>query len=168
MKTIFIFLLIALIACKGKNQNQQTTDSLVVNDTTPVVTPPADTTTTPADTTQPADTGVVAPGKGVPPGKVYSNKRFKDVTVEKIGTHKFRIKGKAQVFEAAFSWVVEDGHNEIKKGHEMTDAGAPAFGNFSFTVDVAKQRKNSTLHMILFEASAKDGSRQYELPILLY
>jgi hypothetical protein len=50
----------------------------------------------------------------------------------------------------------------------MTDAGAPAWGNFSFTVDAPKKNANSTLHLILFELSSKDGSRQYELPILLY
>ncbi len=50
----------------------------------------------------------------------------------------------------------------------MTDMGAPEWGNFSFTVDVEKKRPNSTLTLILFESSAKDGSRQFELPILLY
>ena len=98
---------------------------------------------------------------------VYSNERFKNVYVEKISDTSFRINGKAQVFEAAFSWVVEDGHNELESGHGMTDAGAPEFGNFSFVVNVKKQRQNSTLHLILFEASAKDGTRQYELPVPL-
>jgi hypothetical protein len=98
---------------------------------------------------------------------VFSNARFKSVYVERINDTSFRITGKAQVFEAAFSWVVEDGHNELKSGHGMTDAGAPEFGNFSFVVNAKKQRENSTLHLILFEASAKDGSRQYELPVPL-
>lgn len=98
---------------------------------------------------------------------VFSNTRFKNVYVEKINDTSFRITGKAQVFEAAFSWVVEDGHNELIKGHGMTDAGAPEFGNFSFVVNAKKQRANSTLHLILFEASAKDGSRQHELPVPL-
>ena len=102
------------------------------------------------------------------PSKTYSNERFKEVTVEKTGDHKFLINGKGQIFEGAFSWVVEDGHEELKKGFTMTDAGAPAWGNFSFTVDVPKKRANSTLHLILFESSPKDGSRQYELPVLLY
>jgi len=62
---------------------------------------------------------------------------------------------------------VEDGHDELKKGFEMTDAGAPEWGNFIFTINVAKKRPNSTLHLIIFESSAKDGSRQHELPILL-
>jgi hypothetical protein len=98
----------------------------------------------------------------------YSNQRFRDVTVEKTGGHTFLIKGKAQVFEASFSWVIEDGHDELDKGHQMTDAGAPDWGNFSFTVTAPKERSNSTLHVVLFEVSAKNGSRQHELPVFLY
>lgn len=98
---------------------------------------------------------------------VYSNKRFKDVTVERIGEHKFLVQGKAQIFEANFGWVVEDGHYELQNGYEMTDAGAPAWGNFKFTINVEKKRENSTLHLILFESSPKDGSRQFELFIPL-
>jgi hypothetical protein len=103
----------------------------------------------------------------MPIGKIYSNKRFKDVSVEAISEHKFRIRGKAQVFEANLSWVVEDGHEELKKGFQMTDAGAPEWGKFDFTIEVKKKRENSTLTLILFESSARDGSRQYELPIAL-
>jgi hypothetical protein len=103
-----------------------------------------------------------------PAPKKYSNARFKEVTVERTGDHQFLIKGKAQVFEANISWVVEDGHEELKKGFQMTDAGAPAWGNFTFSIDVQKKQPNSTLTLILFESSAKDGSRQHELPIRLY
>jgi len=165
MKKIFIISAFAFAACTDSNTNQtkvtetittqepKKTDTIVKHDTIIKKTP---------------DTIVQLPPKDTAKPKVYSNKRFKDVIVKKIGNHKFQITGKAQIFEAAFSWVVEDGHNEIKKGFEMTDAGAPAFGKFSFTVDVAKVRANSTLLLILFESSAKDGSRQYELPVLLY
>lgn len=105
----------------------------------------------------------------IPPApKIYANARFKGVTVEKTGSHQFLIKGKAQVFEANISWAVEDGHDELKKGFVTTDAGAPEWGNFTFSIDVNKKRKNSTLTLILFESSAKDGSRQHELPIFLY
>jgi len=99
--------------------------------------------------------------------KEYSNARFKEVTVQKIGDGRYSVQGKAQVFEASFSWVVEDGHNELNKGHQMTDAGAPEWGKFEFTVEARKQRANSTLTLVLFEISAKDGSRQHELPITL-
>jgi hypothetical protein len=100
--------------------------------------------------------------------KAYSNERFKEVSIARIEDHKFQVKGKAQVFEATFSWVIEDGHEELQKGSQMTNAGAPEWGEFSFTVEAEKKRDNSILTLILFESSPKDGSRQYELPIMLY
>lgn len=148
MKSSFIFLLL-FASCADtvqENQTESQADSLVID--TPVIRPEII-----------KDTVTIA---------TFSNERFQEVTVEQIAPHRFTIKGKAQVFEAAFSWVVEDGHNELKKGFEMTDAGAPAWGNFQFTVEVEKERSNSTLMLILFESSPKDGSRQYELPIRLY
>ncbi|MES2430741.1 MAG: Gmad2 immunoglobulin-like domain-containing protein [Bacteroidota bacterium] len=102
-----------------------------------------------------------------PASKIYFNKRFKDVTVTKINANRFRIKGQGQFFEANFNWVVEDGHEELKKGFEITDAGAPEWGKFEFTIEIEKIRLNSRLMLILFELSAMDGSRQYELPIVL-
>ncbi|MEX2232537.1 MAG: Gmad2 immunoglobulin-like domain-containing protein [Cyclobacteriaceae bacterium] len=103
----------------------------------------------------------------LPPVKSYSNVRFKDVTVEKVGPNRFTIEGKGQIFEASFSWVVEDGHEELQQGFQMTDAGAPEWGKFKFTIEAQKKRTNSTLTLILFESSPKDGSRQHELPIVL-
>ena len=99
--------------------------------------------------------------------KKYSNARFREVTVEKIAENKFRVKGEAQIFEANFSWIVEDGHSELKSGFEQTDAGAPAWGKFDFSFEVSKFNKNSTLTLILFEASGEDGSPQHQLPIPL-
>ncbi len=99
---------------------------------------------------------------------VYGNARFKNVTVEKTETTLSSISGKGQAFEATISWVVEDGHDELLKGFVTADMGAPEWGNFSFTIDIAKKRENSTLTLILFESSAEDGSRQYELPMRLY
>ena len=164
MKCLPILLAIALAGCNASDQpkeNEVTTDSVLTRDTIA------------GEKEQPDKIETEKPGIARPPAppsapKIYSNKRFKDVTVEKTGEHSFLIKGKGQIFEANFSWVVEDGHEEIKKGYQMTDAGAPEWGNFSFTIDVEKKRANSTLHLILFEISAKDGSRQYELPIFLY
>lgn len=100
--------------------------------------------------------------------KKYSNERFRNVTVEKLNDDTFRVKGEGQIFEASFSWIVEDGHDELIEGHEMTDAGAPKWGKFDFTLDVAKTKENSTLTLILFESSANDGSRQHELTIPLF
>ena len=98
----------------------------------------------------------------------YSNERFKEVTVERIDENKFRVRGKGQIFEANFNWIIEDGHDELKKGFQMTDAGAPEWGKFDFTITVQKRRENSELTLVLFESSAKDGSRQHELPIILF
>ncbi len=97
----------------------------------------------------------------------YSNERFRNVHVMGSPGGKYTVSGEAQVFEASFGWVVEDGHNELKSGHEMTDAGAPEWGKFSFEFEVGKARENSTLHVILFESSPRDGSRQHELSIPL-
>ncbi len=99
---------------------------------------------------------------------VFSNERFRNVFVKKVDDSTFNISGKAQVFEATLSWVVEDGHNQLKKGFTTADHGAPEWGNFSFDVTVAKRDPNSVLHLILFESSAKDGRRQHELPVPLY
>ncbi len=149
MRVTSILLFIALLACNPKEQPvSDKSDLPVVGDTITGNKPPL------------PDTLIFS--------KVYVNERFKDVTVTKTGDHSFLIKGKAQIFEANFAWVIEDGHDELQKGHHMTDAGAPEWGNFSFTIDAPKKDPNSTLHLILFESSPKDGSRQYELPILLY
>lgn len=162
MKYFHFLLAIALAGCNEGNQQKETnakTDSVIIQDT---MVNKKETTTVEVRETVEVEPPIP------PPPKVYANERFKEVTVEKIGDHKFRVKGKGQIFEASFSWVVEDGHEEIKRGFQMTDAGAPEWGNFTFTIDVKKKRPNSTLHLILFESSAKDGSRQYELPVFLY
>ena len=104
----------------------------------------------------------------LPPLKVYANKRFKDVLVERIGKDSFLVHGLGQIFESSFNWVLEDGHDELKKGFQMTNAGAPEWGKFKFIVHAQKKRTNSTITLILFETSAMDGSRQHELPIVLY
>lgn len=148
MKFPYFLIVFLLFACSENTQETKT-----IEETKP-------------DTTEAKDSIV---NKGADPlTQIYSNARFKDVTLEKINEETFLVKGKGQIFEANFGWVVEDGHEELKEGFEMTDAGAPEWGNFSFTISVAKKRPNSKLHLILFETSAKDGSRQYELPILLY
>lgn len=110
----------------------------------------------PTETKQPA-----------PVPATYSNDIFKDVSVQKIKDDTYEVKGKAQVFEAVANYVVEDGHNELTEGSVQTSAGAPAWGDFSFPLKVKKAEPNSTLTLIMFESSAKDGSRRMELPIPL-
>lgn len=135
-----------LIACNNPKSNEQKGETTVTNDTLPA-------TTTPEVQKQTE--------------KEFSNERFREVTVEKVDENTYRVQGEAQVFEANFGWVIEDGHNELKKGFSTTQAGAPEWGKFDFTVEAPKTDENATYHIILFEVSAKDGTRQSELPIPL-
>lgn len=150
MKWIILLSAVLLFACNKKETQRNT----IVNDTL---------------ITTPETTKVVKATKqeNLLP-KQYSNERFKEVTVERIDENKFRVRGKGQIFEANFNWIIEDGHDELQKGYQMTDAGAPEWGNFDFTITVEKKRENSKLTLVLFESSAKDGSRQHELPIVLF
>ena len=143
--SVFLFLLL-LVGCKSDNKIT-----------------PEETETTEAPEVKPPD---IAPSEKAVAQK-YSNERFRDVTVTADPNGDYIIEGKAQVFEASFSWTIEDGHNQLAEGHEMTDAGAPEFGNFSFKVKLGEVDPNSVPHLILYESSPKDGSRQYELPIPL-
>jgi hypothetical protein len=147
MKRILILLFVLIISCNKKEQTtEETQEPLKTIDTVQL------------EKEAPPKTNV----------KIYFNERFRNVTVEKVNGNTFRIKGEGQIFEANFNWIVEDGHDELKNGYEMTDAGAPEWGKFDFTIDVAKNRENSTLTLVIFEISAKDGSRQHELPIVLF
>ena len=78
----------------------------------------------------------------------------------------FTVRGKARVFEAAFLWELEDGHNILAKGNEMADAGAPEWGTFEFTVKY-EAASNPTLSLFLYVGSPKDGSREHELVVPL-
>jgi hypothetical protein len=160
MKPFFLFVLLAIAGCNNSNQHisDQAKTEIPNNDSTVLNEKPDS-----------GDSKNLAKKKseGASP-KPYSNERFQNVTVRDLGNNEFLINGQAQVFEASFTWIVEDGHEEILQGHNTTDAGAPAWGNFSFTITALKKRPNSTLHLVLFEASAKDGSRQHQLSIPLY
>jgi hypothetical protein len=76
----------------------------------------------------------------------------------------FVVKGQARVFEAAFSYSFEDGHNVLAEGHVMADQGAPEWGNFEFTVKFDKPT-GTTGVLTIYEASAKDGTPIHELHI---
>ena len=161
MKLMYALMAFALVAC---NQTAEQTQTAHQADA-PIVTQPAEQPQ--SDNLASTDTATEAKTEPSESQKTYANERFKNVTVEETGADTYKIKGKGQIFEANFGWVVEDGHNELKKGFEMTDAGAPEWGNFEFTINVKKDRPNSTLTLILFESSAKDGSRVHQLPIPL-
>ena len=161
MKLIVVVLLLAFLnSCVSNNGSTQETPSEDTH-TTGIQAEKIENKSVKTDTIEIADSIIKN-------GKNYQNARFKYVTVTKVGENSFEIKGKAQIFEASFGWVVEDGHEELQSGFATTDAGAPEWGNFTFTVTATKKRPGSTLHLILFETSAMDGSRQYELPLPLY
>lgn len=147
MKRIFLFSIIVLFSCCNKKES--TVEAVEILKTSDSVQVTKEAQSEPAISTE------------------YSNERFRTVTVQKLDDATFRVKGQGQIFEASFSWVVEDGHYELAEGFETTDAGAPEWGNFDFTLAVPQKDTNSTLTLILFEISAKDGSRQHELPIPL-
>lgn len=152
MKSFLLLFIITLAACINSNQTNATSENV-------------DSLTSGLEVNN--DSLSVDQGDNGMASKVYANDRFKEVTVEKTGEHTYLIKGKGQIFEANFNWVVEDGHMELMEGFEMTSAGAPEWGDFQFSITVEKERQNSTLTLVIFEISAMDGSRQYELPIKL-
>ncbi len=147
MKSTICLLILLVFACNKQNSDGAKSGAALVS----------------SDTAQIAKS--IQPQEQI--AKEFSNERFRQVTLEKIDGNKFRVQGRAQIFEANFSWVVEDGHKEVKNGFAMPAAGAPEWGEFDFIMDVEKKDEYSTLNLILFEVSAKDGSRKYELPIPL-
>ncbi|MDB5203909.1 MAG: sporulation protein [Ferruginibacter sp.] len=98
---------------------------------------------------------------------VYSNERFRNILVNKYSPSSFTISGEARVFEAMLSWIVVDGKKQLLEGHQMASAGAPEWGAFKMDIHLPDSLVGKTLQLILFEASAKDGSPQFRLPIPL-
>lgn len=145
IKVTLCLLLFLLISCNKKSDEDTTSkETIIQNDSLNKATP------------NEMKEGIV---------EKLSNERFRNVTIEKLDENSFRVKGQAQVFEGTINWTVEDGHYILKDGFTTTDAGAPAWGNFDFTFDVEKKDKNSSVTLVLFEISAKDGSQQHPLPI---
>lgn len=150
---IFSALILSIIACNNpSNEQQPATDSGNI---------PVDTIT---NVTKPDS---VLTGKASNTDSVFSNKKFKDVKIQKLNDTTFRITGKAQVFEANFEWNIKEDNVLLKKGHTTTDAGAPEFGKFNFTVTAKKKNPSSTLEIVIFEPSANDGTPQGEMTIPL-
>lgn len=161
MKKVFFLPLMLTLACNDSSQEEikRTVifDSISIRPEIPLVDP-----FKVVDTVQPIVDTITQDTT------VYENDRFREVRVKRLDTDLFEISGEAQVFEGNFNWTLEDGHRVLKQGHEPTSAGAPEFGEFNFRLIAAKRDSNSTLHLILFESSAKNGKRQHELPIPLY
>ncbi|RAP74123.1 Gmad2 immunoglobulin-like domain-containing protein [Paenibacillus montanisoli] len=73
------------------------------------------------------------------------------------------VKGQARVFEAAFSYSLEDGHNVLAEGHATADKGAPEWGDFEFTVTLTEAPTSTTGVLTIYDSGAKDGSPLHPL-----
>lgn len=146
---IFSALIFSLIACNNQadEQQQATTDSNDFLTDSPM---------------QAKEDSTISHGS-VTDSTFYSNERFRDAHVQKLNDTTFKITGKARVFEANFEWHVKEDNVVIKKGHTTTDAGAPEFGNFNFTITAKRKNPSSKLEILIFEPSANDGTPQGEL-----
>jgi Immunoglobulin-like domain of bacterial spore germination. len=78
----------------------------------------------------------------------------------------FTVEGQARVFEAAFTWQLEDGHHILAEGHAMADEGAPAWGNFKLDIHFEKATQPHMM-LLLYVHSAKDGSIEHQLVVPL-
>lgn len=168
-RIILIVLLASLLSCK----KESTTDAVPVFPVpagTPRENPPLETPVPQPDTPEAPAAQPQAPPAPTPPATDHvttKNGRFRNVSVRKAAEGEYTIAGEARVFEATYSYVVEDGHDELASGFGTTSAGAPEWGRFSFPLKVTKKRPNSTLHLVLFESSPKDGSRTHEYAVRL-
>ena len=101
-------------------------------------------------------------------GNPTQNVAFRNVSV--TGSQgNYVVTGEARIFEATLQYEVEDGHNVLLAGFETASAGAPAWGTFTIDIDIPEVDlpENGTLTLILFEASAKDGTPVNQLYVPL-
>ncbi|MBO7748821.1 Gmad2 immunoglobulin-like domain-containing protein [Paenibacillus sp. MWE-103] len=101
------------------------------------------------------------------PKVVASNEAFRvyGPAPDSVVGKTFKVKGQARVFEAAFGYSFEDGHNVLAEGHAMADKGAPAWGEFELDIALQEPPSSPTGVLTIYEASAKDGSHVHELHI---
>lgn len=81
--------------------------------------------------------------------------------------NEFVVRGQARTFEGNVQYEFEDGHNILAEGFTTASAGAPEWGDFEITIRF-EGVANESGTVILFEQSAKDGSRIHELMIPVY
>ncbi len=101
-----------------------------------------------------------------PPKIVLENEAFKifEPTPETEVQDKIIVKGLARVWEATVQYEFEDGHFILNKGFTTATKGAPEWGDFEIAIDL-ENAVGGSARVVLFEASAKDGSRLHELII---
>ena len=167
-RILCLLALIVIIGCRQEQPRQTpvpATDAPAPRPTPAIEKQPEATTSIPP---QPIEQDASPePSPNPPTDATTRNGRFRNVSVRKAGEGDYVISGEARVFEATYSYVVEDGHNELTSGFGTTSAGAPEWGKFSFPLKISKKRPESTLHLVLFESSPKDGSRTHEYIVRL-
>lgn len=77
---------------------------------------------------------------------------------------KIVVRGLARAFEGTIQYEFEDGHFLFDKGFTTASEGAPGWGEFEIVIDLDKIPSGSA-RVILYEESAKGGSRLHELQI---
>lgn len=97
---------------------------------------------------------------------VAENDAFKvfEPAPDSVVDNEITVRGEARVFEATVSYEFEDGHNILDEGTVTASQGAPDWGEFEIKISF-DEVTNDTGMIVLFEESAKDGSRQNELII---
>lgn len=101
-------------------------------------------------------------------GNPTQNVAFRNISVSGSQGN-YVVTGEARIFEATLQYEVEDGHNVLLEGFDTASEGAPAWGTFTLNINIPEVDlpENGTLTLILFEESAKDGSRVNQLYVTL-
>lgn len=97
---------------------------------------------------------------------VLENEAFRifEPAPESIVGNEFTVRGEARVFEGTVMYEFEDGHNILDEGFVTASEGAPGWGEFEIIISFDEVANNNGM-VILYEESAKDGSRTNELII---
>lgn len=144
MKKYLLILTVILAGCNSGNERD--TSTIVANNPDSVA--PADHTSVdqPADTTS----TVAAP---------QSNDRFRDVTLVRLSNDSANLRGRARIFEANLSYAVYEQGKLMYENFHTTSAGAPEWGEFDFNIKVPAPSTDTGTYVMVYESSAKDGSR---------
>jgi len=100
--------------------------------------------------------------------KPQQNEAFRKLKVEG-SDGKYTVTGEARVFEAVMHYAVTDGLHVLKEDIFQLDEGAPEWSAFTLTIDIAKEKlpPAGDMLLVLYELSAKDGSRVNEVRVTL-
>lgn len=103
----------------------------------------------------------------IPEGKNFAVSKnfivFSPLEGEKVSSP-VKLRGKARVFEANFRITMEDGHNVLAEKVMMSDAGAPAWGNFD--VSLPFETPTSPAGSIIFSYENMENGNMIEELVL--